>query len=714
MPPRFVAPLPASVARRQDEITGSSSSLSTRFVAPLPEVPPRNGQEVTPGSSPQSKALKPPPHHPSRSVPIPPLSPIPTSPPASSQTSFSVSPPRPLPERNATNGSLISDKPEEELSEEQLRELYDDEEIERFLHIFSTYVTEVRLPETPRSLVGTEDGVTAVPLPTEHDVVIDVQAGSEDGDWVPVSDSPTPPSGPPTPLPPGRCFSEQIAFNYIVPALPPPRPPPPPFTLARLRLTTQRLYLAVEPAYLPFFIGLWHLASWTDRRASGTYCAIFWFLWLNNLLLPALLMRILYVLIRNKLQPYPGLDELRRRRKEVDRAQAFGKDMQQRFSVASAFGVGEVWQMAKLLTKYKRKSTKFAEATNDSELPADELAPEVGITEKAAGILEEVATTTEGTTVLDDTKDSKEVQDIKRTILFALHEIADMHERVRNIFLWRRPSVSRRYAIIFGALFAVTLLVPAAYLAKLVYAAGGITFWHLTPIIAAIPPADRARFGAAFGDAPTDAEYAMDLISQRVAHGQDVIPTRHKKSKSKSGSTTPMPDFAQEGTATQQPRGEEGSNSINWKKLGTRVAAGTNLFHTGKKILSGQDWSRLDTWSPQNPGLSGAPFAPNQSTQIETHTFPAQNTKAFGVITLTPTSLFFTPLGYANPSTTLSLKDISGVKKSGPFKGLKIRLVDTSKDPNGEAREDKYLWVGERDELFARLIGWEGRQWIRV
>jgi hypothetical protein len=66
-----------------------------------------------------------------------------------------------------TDGST-NDPPsaiEHDMSEEQLRELYDNEEIERFLHLFSAvrklslplnccthvaqYVTEVRLPETP-------------------------------------------------------------------------------------------------------------------------------------------------------------------------------------------------------------------------------------------------------------------------------------------------------------------------------------------------------------------------------------------------------------------------------------------------------------------------------------------------------------------------------------------------------------------------------------
>jgi hypothetical protein len=42
-------------------------------------------------------------------------------------------------------------------------------------------------------------------------------------------------------------------------------------------------------------------------------------------------------------------------------------------------------------------------------------------------------------------------------------------------------------------LFLVTLLLPAKYIAKLSYAVGGMIFWHVVPIISAIPPPDRER-----------------------------------------------------------------------------------------------------------------------------------------------------------------------------------------------------------------------------
>jgi hypothetical protein len=67
-----------------------------------------------------------------------------------------------------------------------------------------------------------------------------------------------------------------------------------------------------------------------------------------------------------------------------------------------------------------------------------------------------------------------------------------------------------------------------------------------------------------------------------------------------------------------------------------------------------------------------------------------------------------------NPKFVIQLNDIRGVKKAGLLKGLYIRSVETPDGGERREREDKYLWVGARDELFARLVGSEGRRWLKV
>ncbi|EEB96809.1 hypothetical protein MPER_03988 [Moniliophthora perniciosa FA553] len=48
------------------------------------------------------------------------------------------------------DGSDLLDETKSELSESQLRELYDNEEIERFLTLFAASVTEAQLSKSPR------------------------------------------------------------------------------------------------------------------------------------------------------------------------------------------------------------------------------------------------------------------------------------------------------------------------------------------------------------------------------------------------------------------------------------------------------------------------------------------------------------------------------------------------------------------------------------
>ena len=59
-----------------------------------------------------------------------------------------------------------------------------------------------------------------------------------------------------------------------MPNLPKTAPEVKPFTYGRLRLALQRLYLALEPVYIPSLTRIAHLALWEDTKTSGIYCAV--------------------------------------------------------------------------------------------------------------------------------------------------------------------------------------------------------------------------------------------------------------------------------------------------------------------------------------------------------------------------------------------------------------------------------------------------------
>lgn len=81
---------------------------------------------------------------------------------------------------------------------------------------------------------------------------------------------------------------------------------------------------------------------------------------------------------------------------------------------------------------------------------------------------------------------------------------------------------------------------------------------------------------------------------------------------------------------------------------------------------------------------------------------------------MTETTLLFTPITSLNPTLTVDLKTLVGVKRSGLAKGLRIRWCETLENGVVEEKEEKFLFVSERDDLFARLIGTQSRRWLAV
>lgn len=94
--------------------------------------------------------------------------------------------------------------------------------------------------------------------------------------------------------------------------------------------------------------------------------------------------------------------------------------------------------------------------------------------------------------------------------------------------------------------------------------------------------------------------------------------------------------------------------------------------------------------------------------------FPAQHTSAPGLITVTPTAFFFTPIMSANAKIIIPFDTLRGVKKMGVLKGLSLRWSETTQEDETVEKEERFRWVGGRDELFARLIGADGKRWMKA
>lgn len=89
-----------------------------------------------------------------------------------------------------------------------------------------------------------------------------------------------------------------------------------------------------------------------------------------------------------------------------------------------------------------------------------------------------------------------------------------------------------------------------------------------------------------FRDAPTDADYAMELIAKRIATGQDVgrasfrNPSRHTFDASASTDNLTSTLY---GTSLGI-QSEDGG--IDWKKWGERIARGKSFLEEGRHVLS--------------------------------------------------------------------------------------------------------------------------------
>lgn len=196
----------------------------------------------------------------------------------------------------------------------------------------------------------------------------------------------------------------------------------------------------------------------------------------------------------------------------------------------------------------------------------------------------------------------------------------------------------------------------------------------------------------------------MQLISQRVAAGLEIKPAKPIKRD-----RLPQPGPSVESLPEESKSLLQTSESpIDWKKWGNRVALGKSVISDIARFKIGNiepAASQLQETHSQSPRT---PFCFGLSTDF-CIAYPCSHRSAPGLITLTGDTMFFTPLLSNDAKITIALTAIKGVKKVGMLKGLQVMWNDISGD-----KEDNFLWIGERDDLFARLVGFNGRRWIQI
>ncbi|SNX82823.1 uncharacterized protein MEPE_01529 [Melanopsichium pennsylvanicum] len=145
----------------------------------------------------------------------------------------------------------------------------------------------------------------------------------------------------------------------------------------------------------------------------------------------------------------------------------------------------------------------------------------------------------------------------------AMGLVADFHEKVKNLILWRNSAATRRTLILFGVLNLFVTFAPSQYVSKAIFFFLGITFFCLLPLQSYFPSHRKALsplWWATFG-APTDAQFAVQLLRKRhldvdrFAGQLNTAEDVRRAVRSQNGNSSklkPRPDRREEGIAYDQ------------------------------------------------------------------------------------------------------------------------------------------------------------------
>lgn len=89
-------------------------------------------------------------------------------------------------------------------------------------------------------------------------------------------------------------------------------------------------------------------------------------------------------------------------------------------------------------------------------------------------------------------------------------------------------------------------------------------------------------------DAPTDADYAIEIITQRIARGEEIKPPRKPRSSSARANSPNEADLSAilSPDTSSRSQVQSSNDGVDWKKWGSRVAHGKSLLSEGKQRLS--------------------------------------------------------------------------------------------------------------------------------
>lgn len=185
-------------------------------------------------------------------------------------------------------------------------------------------------------------------------------------------------------------------------------------------------------------------------------------------------------------------------------------------------------------------------------------------------------------------------------------DVADFHEKIKNLLLWRNPRASQRTAFLLLILVVITTVCNPALVLKMFFFGCGFTFFALMPLQTLYPRYRRALnplWWAVLG-APTDGQWAVQLLQQRHARYQELL---HAPGSAWPGATDVPPSpgaddarFASKREAAAVPAApvlRDGTQVMDTRKLnsflcqhhgvpGHLVVTSTHMYFTPLRVVT--------------------------------------------------------------------------------------------------------------------------------
>lgn len=397
----------------------------------------------------------------------------------------------------------------------------------------------------------------------------------------------------------------------------------------RARSHLERLYI-IAPFWERLLFGLRRLYRWDNPRRTSTAAMIYFVLWWTDLLPTAFFLTLIYYILQFRFFP-PDVSYLH---EQVRNRMARGVEadkLAERLRRRSRLDVLEI---------YKRFTSKYGVAV-----------------QLAAG------------------------------------DIADFHEKVKNLILWRNPPATWRTLTLFGVATVIVTFAPAYYIWKFVLFFIGFTFFCLLPLQSHYPRYRRplSPFWWALWSVPSDRQFAIQILRRRhLERAQaDMAANGNKKGLNRSNSSNHANNQHASGSKKSPKKRSEAAHAVKGGAMKPMTGEDQKLFGLEEEVEMGSDGEKR--FKPKKLG-----------------SFFCQHHGVPGHLTVSTREVYFRSLG-GSKSCKTPLEQIAGLAKT---KSLQLFVWSSSGLQIARVNKRSLFFSNmvKRDEAFNLIlaVGSEG------